>query len=145
MSNEKGQDGSNSEVPEVSSHYVPSSDDIVMHIRRVWESTSLLCSATVDSIFVEDWTRVMSQNFKAIFIPKSLKVKVACMFWRGEPTVWFEHAAQPHMYRWNKFRSYLERNFRSLGANWESRMVKEFENSIVLIGRVEWSKSLKIA
>ena len=29
------------------------------------------------------------------------------------------------MYRWNKFRSSLERNFGSLGADWERRMVKE--------------------
>ena len=51
------------------------------------------------------------------------------MFLRGEPAVWFECAVQPRMYRWNKFRSYLERNFGSLGANWEIQMVKEFGNS----------------
>ena len=33
MSNDRSQGGSTSEVPEVSSRYVPSSDDIVMHIR----------------------------------------------------------------------------------------------------------------
>ena len=33
------------------------------------------------------------------------------------------------MYQWNKFRSFLERNFRSFSADWESRMVKEFRNS----------------
>ena len=33
------------------------------------------------------------------------------------------------MYRWNKFRSSLEINFRSLGADWERMMVKEFGNS----------------
>ena len=32
------------------------------------------------------------------------------------------------MYRCNKFRSSLERNFGSLGANWDRRMVKEFGN-----------------
>ena len=52
------------------------------------------------------------------------------MFLRAEPVVWFEHVAQPRMYRWNKFRSSLERNFGSLGANWERQMVKEFGNSI---------------
>ena len=51
------------------------------------------------------------------------------MFLRGQPAVWFERAAQPRMYRWNKFRSSLERNFGSLGADWERRMVKEFGNS----------------
>ena len=51
------------------------------------------------------------------------------MFLRGEPTVWFKGAAQPRMYRWNKFRSSLERNFGSFGADWESGMVKEFGNS----------------
>ena len=71
----------------------------------------------------------MSQNFKALSVPKSLKVKIACMFLRGEPVVWFERVIQPRMYRWNKFRSSLERNFRSFGADWERRMVKEFENS----------------
>ena len=43
--------------------------------------------------------------------------------------MWFERAAQPRMYRWNKFRSSLERNFGSLGADWERRMVKEFGNN----------------
>ena len=33
MSNERSHGGSNSEVPEISSHYVPSLDDIAMHIR----------------------------------------------------------------------------------------------------------------
>ena len=33
------------------------------------------------------------------------------------------------MYRWNKFRSFLERNFGSFGADWESRMFKEFGNN----------------
>ena len=33
------------------------------------------------------------------------------------------------MYRWNKFRSSLERNFGCLGADWERRMVKEFGNN----------------
>ena len=51
------------------------------------------------------------------------------MFLRGEPAIWFEHAAQPRMYRWNKFRSSLARNFGSLGADWERQMVKEFGNS----------------
>ena len=39
--------------------------------------------------------------------------------------MWFERAAQPRMYRWN-----LERNFGSLGADWERWMVKEFGNNI---------------
>ena len=71
----------------------------------------------------------MSQNFKALSIPKSLKVKIACMFLKGELAVWFKRIAQPHMYRWNKFRSSLERNFGSLRADWEREMVKEFGNS----------------
>ena len=44
--------------------------------------------------------------------------------------MWFEHATQPPMYMWNKFRSSLERNFGSFGADWERQMVKEFGNSI---------------
>ena len=51
------------------------------------------------------------------------------MFLRGEPASWFECAVQPHLYRWNKFRSSLERNFGSFGADWERRMVNEFGNS----------------
>ena len=43
--------------------------------------------------------------------------------------MWFERAAQPRMYRWNKFRSSLEENFGSLGVDWERRMVKEFGNN----------------
>ena len=80
MSNKRSQGGSNSEAPEVSSRYVPSPDDITTHIRRVRESTLPLFSAIVGSIFVEDWTRVMSQNFKSLSKPKSLKVKRACIF-----------------------------------------------------------------
>ena len=59
----------------------------------------------------------MSQNLKVISVPKSLKVRIACMFLRREPVVWFEHAAQPQMYRWNKFRSSLERNFRTFNVD----------------------------
>ena len=33
------------------------------------------------------------------------------------------------MYKWNKFRFSLERNFGSLGADWERQMVNEFGNS----------------
>ena len=124
MSNNRSQGGSNSEVPEVSSRYVLSLDDIAIHIRRVRKSAPPLFSATIGSIFIEDWTRVMSQNLNVFSIPKSLKVRIACLFLRGEPVVWFERVAQPRMYRWNKFRSSLERNFGSLGANWERNMVK---------------------
>ena len=93
MSNDASQGGSNSEVPEVSSRYVPSLDDIAVHIRRVRESTPPLFSATVGSIFVEDWTRIMSQNLKMLSVPKSLKVRIASLFLRGEPAVWFERTA----------------------------------------------------
>ena len=120
-------DGSNREAPEVSSRYVASLNDIAVYIRRVKESAPSLFSATVGSIFVEDWTRVMSQNLRAL--PKNFKVIIACMFFRGEPAAWFERAVQPRIYRWNKFRSLLERNFGSFGADWERRMVKEFGNS----------------
>ena len=129
MSNDRSQGGSNNEVPEVSSRYVPSPDDIAVHIRRVRESDPPLFLATVGSILVEYWTRVMSQNLKVLSVPKSLKVRIACLFLRGEPAMWFERVSQSRMYRWNKFRSSLERNFGSLGANWEGQMVKEFGNS----------------
>ena len=95
MSNDASQGGSNSEVPKVSSLYVPSLDDLVVHIRRVRESAPPLFSATLGFIFVEDWTRVMSLNLKVLSVPKSLKVRIACLFLRGEPTAWFEHLAQP--------------------------------------------------
>ena len=52
------------------------------------------------------------------------------MFLRGEPTAWFERAAQPCMYRWNKLSSSLERNFESFGVDLERQMVKEFGNSM---------------
>ena len=71
----------------------------------------------------------MSQNLKMLSVPKNLKVRVTCLFLRGEPTVWFEWAAQPQLYRWNKFRSSLERNFGSHSADWKRRMVKEFGNN----------------
>ena len=50
------------------------------------------------------------------------------MFSKGEPAAWFEYAAQPNLYRWNKFRSSLERDFGSFGSDWERRMIKEFRN-----------------
>ena len=129
MSNDVSQGDSNSEVPEVSSRYVPTLDDLAVHIKGVRESAPPLFSATVGSIFVKDWTRVMSLNLKFLFVPKSLKVKVACLFLRRKPAAWFERVAQPRMYRWNKFQSFLEKNFRSFGANWDSRMVKKFGNN----------------
>ena len=51
------------------------------------------------------------------------------MFLKGALAMWFETARLPHLYRWNKFRSSTKRNFKSLGADWERRMVKEFGNS----------------
>ena len=76
---------SNSEVPEGSSRYVPSLDGLAVHIRRVRKSAPPLFSATVGFIFVEDWTRVMSLNLKVLSIPKSLKVRITCLFLIGEP------------------------------------------------------------
>ena len=80
MSEVRSPDGSNRKTLEVSSRYIPSLDDMAMHIRRVKESAPLLFSAIVGSIFVEDWTEVTPQNFKALSIPRSLKVKIAYMF-----------------------------------------------------------------
>ena len=54
MSNDVSQGGSNSEVPKVNSRYVPSLNDLVVHIKRVKESAPPLFSATIGSIFVED-------------------------------------------------------------------------------------------
>ena len=48
---------------------------------------------------------------------------------RGEPTVWIKHVAQLCMYRWNKSKSLLERNFRCFGVDWDRRMVNELGNS----------------
>ena len=129
MSNLGSQGGSNREAPEVSSRYVASLDDIAVHIRLVRESALPLFSVTIGSIFVEDWTRVMSQNFRAIFVPKNIKVMIACMFLKEEPATWFERAVQAHLYTGDKFRSSLERNFGSFGADWDRRMIKEFGNS----------------
>ena len=129
MSNLGSHSGSNREAPEVSSCYVISPDDIAVYIRRVRELAPPLLSATIGSIFVEDWARVMSQNLRALFVPKNLKLIIACMFFRGEPAAWFDREVQPRLYRWNKFRSSLERNFGSFGVDWERRMVKEFGNS----------------
>ena len=86
MSNDVSQSGSNSEVLEVNSRYVPSLDDLQVHIRRVREFGLLLFSAIVRSVFVEYWTRVMSLNLKVLSTPNSLNVRVACLFLRGEPT-----------------------------------------------------------
>ena len=129
MTNLGSHGGSKREASEVSSRYVASPDDIAVHIKRMRELAPPLFLATVGSIFVEDWTRVMSQNFRALSIPENLKMTIACMFLRGKPAAWFERPVQPRLYRWNKVRSSLEKKFGSFGANWERRMIKEFGNS----------------
>ena len=77
------QNGSNGEAPEVNSRYEIPPNDIAVHIRRMRESAPPLFSTSIDSIYVEDWTRVTSQNFRALSIPKNLKVTIACIFLRG--------------------------------------------------------------
>ena len=81
------------------------------------------------SMSAEQWTIVMSHNFIALFISRSLILAIVCMFLRGGPAVWFETIVEPQLYRWNKFRYALERTFGDLGAPWESRIVNEFGNS----------------
>ena len=85
MSNLGSHAGSNREAPEDNSRYVSSPDDIAVYIRRVRESAPPLFSATIGSIFVKNWTKVMSQNLKALSVPKNLKVMITFMFFRGEP------------------------------------------------------------
>ena len=128
MSDLRSQSGSNREAPEVNSRNEVSPNDIAVHIRQMREFTPPLLLATIGSIFMEDWTRVMSQSFRALFIPKNLKVTIACIFLRREPIAWFERAVQAYLYRLNKFRSLLKRNFGSLGMDCERIMIKEFEN-----------------
>ena len=70
MSDVISQGGSNRETLEVSGRYVQSLDDITMYVMRVKESAPPLFSARIGSIFVEDWTRVMLQNFKAPPYPR---------------------------------------------------------------------------
>ena len=115
MTNLGHQSGSNEWAQVVNSRYEASLDDIATHIRKVRESK------------VEDWTRV--KNFRALSVPKNLKVKITCMFLRGAPAMWFEVAHSPLLYTRNKFRSSIQRNFESLGADWERRIVKKFGNS----------------
>ena len=51
------------------------------------------------------------------------------MFLRGAPAMWFEATHSLRPYKQNKFRFSIERNFGSLSADWERRIVKEFGNS----------------
>ena len=92
------------------------------------ESNPLVFLDSIDSMSVEELTIEMSQNFRALFITKSLILPIACMFFMGTPAVWFETVAEPYLYRWNNFRSSLEINFGSFGAYWERRMVNKFGN-----------------
>ena len=125
----RSQGGSNRETLEVSGFHVQSLDDIAMYVKWVTESAPPLFLAIVGLIFVGDWTEVMSHNYKFLSIPNSLRVEIAYMFMMGEPALWVEHVGQLRMYRWNKFRSLLERSFRSLGADWDRRMINQFWNS----------------
>ena len=129
MSNDVSQGRSNSEVPEVTSRYVSTLDDLAVHIKLVRESAPPLFSPTVSSIFVEDWTRVMSLSLKFFSVPKSLKVKVACLFLRGAPAAWFERVAEPRI-----------TDGISLGPLWRGTL-----GASVLTGRVGWLKSLGTA
>ena len=70
MSDLGRQSGSNGEASEVNRHYEISPDDIAVHIRRMRESVPPLFSATIGSIYVEDWTRIMSQNFRLLSVSK---------------------------------------------------------------------------
>ena len=126
MPNDASQGGSNREVPKVTSRYVSSLDDLAVHVRWVRDSTPPLFSATVGSIFVEDWTRVMSLSLKFFSVPKSLKVKVACLFLRGAPAAWFERVAEPRI-----------TDGISLGPLWRGTL-----GASVLTGRVGWLRSL---
>ena len=128
MSNLGHQSGSNGEDSEVNSFHEISPNEIAIYIRRMREYNKPVFSDSIDSMSVEEWTVVMSQNFRALFIPNSLRVAIACLFFRGTPTVWIKTVAQHHLFRWNKFRSSLERNFGSFGTPWERRMVNEFRN-----------------
>ena len=62
------QNGSNGDNPKANSCHEISPDEITIYIRRMRESNSPLFSASIDSMVVEDWTRVMSQKFRALFI-----------------------------------------------------------------------------
>ena len=89
MTNLGHQIGSYEEAPEVNSRYEASLDDIAAHIKRKRESKVPLFIAEYESIGVEDWTRVMYRNFRAFFVHKNLKVKIACMFLREASDMWF--------------------------------------------------------
>ena len=43
--------------------------------------------------------------------------------------MWIKRVAQLYMYRWNKSKSLLERNFWSFGVDWDRWMVNKFWNS----------------
>ena len=81
------QSGSNEGVSEVNSHYEASLDDTMTHIKRVRESKAPLFRAEYEFIGVEDWTRVISQHFRALSVPKNLKVKIACLFLKRAPAM----------------------------------------------------------
>ena len=59
-------------------------------------------------------------------------MRLAYIFLRGEPAVWFKRVAQPRMYRWNKFRSSLERNFGRDGGLKNSKIAQMILVRVVL-------------
>ena len=58
------------------------------------------------------------------------------MFLRGELTAWIERIAQLRIYRWNKFRSLLERNFRSLGTDWDRQWLMNLKIAQMILVKV---------
>ena len=123
------QEGSNGTPPECSRHREISGDEMATHIRRIRDSCPPLFSDELYGLNAQEWTYVMAQNFRALRIPKAVRVTIACMFLRGIPAQWFEEVAEPSMYRWNKFRISLETTFMGSVGCWQSRMVTEYGNS----------------
>ena len=66
-----GHQGGSNEGAQVNSRYEASLDDTAAHIRRVREFKVPLFTAVYESIGMEDWTRVMSQEL--FLCPRTLK------------------------------------------------------------------------
>ena len=73
MSDLGRQSGSNRKAPEVNSRYEISPDDIAIHIRRMREYAPPLFLATIGSIGVDDWTRVMPRILELFLYLTALK------------------------------------------------------------------------
>lgn len=86
-----------------------------------------------NTITVENWTTRMAIIFRVHNIPHKFRARIAAMYLREYPAVWWEVSQDETMKEmtWNRFRFSIERQFsQNLGGSlWERRKLESFTDS----------------